>query len=177
MAKNESYDIDNDNINEIYQEYFNDVYMYVLSLARNKEIAEDVTADTFYKVMKNLDSFRGDCNIRVWLCQVAKNCYFTYLKRHKKQKELSELQEITEKTPINKTVELKIEDSEQAYKIHKIIHTMDEPYKEIFTLRTFGELSFKQIANLFGKTENWACVSYHRARDKIVKELSNMTEN
>lgn len=163
-------------ISELYQEYFNDVYLYIMSLARNKEIAEDITADTFYKAMQNLESFRGDCNIRVWLCQIAKNCYYTYLKRHKKHDELAKLQQVTKDTPINKSVELRIEDSEQAEHIHRIIHNLSDPYKEIFTLRTFGELSFKQIANLFGKTENWACVCYHRAREKIIKELNSQSK-
>lgn len=176
MATNDTDNINNiddiKNIDNIYTEYFNDVYLYILSLSKNKEVSEDITSDTFYKAMKNIDKFRGDCSVKTWLCQIAKNCYFTYLKRNKKHEELAKLQQITEETQ-NKTVEIKIEDSEQAFKIHKILHDMQEPYKEIFTLRTFGELSFKQIANLFGKTENWACVSYHRAKDKIVKELNN----
>lgn len=168
MATNDSIT----NIDDIYQEYFNDVYLYVLSISKNKEVAEDITSDTFYKAMKNMDKFRGECSVKTWLCQIAKNCYFSYLKRNKKLDELALLQQTTDDTP-TKTVEIKIEDSEQAYKIHQILHSMKEPYKEIFTLRTFGELSFKQIAGLFGKTENWACVSYHRAREKIIQALDD----
>ena len=62
-------------------------------------------------------------------------------------------------------------DKETAFAIHKVLHTLNEPYKEVFSLRTFGELSFKQIAELFGKTETWARVTYHRARLRIMEEL------
>ena len=63
------------------------------------------------------------------------------------------------------------------YLIHQILHDMKEPYKEVFTLRVFGELSFKQIAKLFGKTENWAAVTFHRAKLKIIDTIQKQEEN
>nr|WP_301281489.1 RNA polymerase sigma factor [Anaerocolumna aminovalerica] len=66
---------------EIYSEYFEDVYRYVLCLCRNESIAEDITQETFFKALKNIDSFKGDCKMSVWLCQIAKNSYFSYLKK------------------------------------------------------------------------------------------------
>ena len=64
-----------------------------------------------------------------------------------------------------------IADGELLRQVHRIIHKMDEPYKEVFTLKVFGDLSFKDISFLFGKTESWARVTYHRARKKIIEML------
>ena len=65
---------------QIYNTYFNDVYLYILRLSGNEYIAEEITSDTFFKAMRSIDSFRGDCDVRVWLCQIAKNCYYSYIK-------------------------------------------------------------------------------------------------
>ena len=148
---------------EIYSEYFKDVYRYVLCLSKNESIAEDITQETFFKALKNIDKFKGNCKMRVWLCQIAKNSYFSYLK--KEQKNLEDVDDIADVFDID--FEQKLIDDEDAFEIHKLIHNLEEPYKEVFTLRFFGNLSFSKIAELFGKTESWARVTYHRARIKL----------
>lgn len=149
----------------IYDLYFKDVYKYALSLAKNEAIAEEITQDTFFKALKNLDRFDGHCKLYVWLCQIAKNTYFTLLKKEKKHHQFWE----SEESPDN--IELDFLNREAALEIHRILHALEEPYKEVFSLRTFGELSFTQIAALFGKTESWARVTYYRAKCKIKEEL------
>lgn len=155
-------------LEEIYSQYFKDVYRYTLGLSKNRNIAEDITQETFFKALKNIDGFKGNCKISVWLCQIAKNTYFSYLK---KQPYLLE--------DIDRAVDVPDDDFEQkiiadgsAYDIHKRIHDLEEPYKEVFMLRFFGDLSFCRIAELFGKTESWARVTYHRARAKLKEALS-----
>ena len=152
---------------EVYNLYFRDVYRYALSLCRNELAAEEITQETFYKALSKLDSFDGKCKVSVWLCQIAKN---TYISMCRKEKHLDSSTD-TELLPWNGRIEERIFDQETAFAIHKVLHTLDEPYKEVFSLRTFGELSFKQIAELFGKTEAWARVTYHRARLRIKEEL------
>lgn len=152
-----------DNFQSIYETYFTDVYKYVFSLCRDPHLAEEVTQETFFKALKNLDSFRGQCRLYVWLCQIAKNTYFSHLDR----KILSESAEEAG----DSSIEESLINSESAFEIHRILHHLEEPYKEVFSLRVFGELSFKQIGILFGKTENWARVTYHRARLKIKEEI------
>lgn len=147
---------------EIYTLYFQDVYKYMLALSRDPSIAEEITQETFFKALKSLDSFQGQCKLYVWLCQIAKNTYRSHLKKHKEPE--------TEDTPIDSLEELLLQ-KESVFQIHQILHALPEPYKEVFSLRVFGELSFRQIAILFGKTENWARVTYHRARLKIKEEL------
>ena len=152
---------------EVYDLYFRDVYRYALSLCRNESVAEEITQETFFKALAKLDSFDGRCKVSVWLCQIAKNTYISMCRRNKHLENNSH----AELTPSNGNIEEIIFDKETAFAIHKVLHTLEEPYKEVFSLRTFGELSFKQIAELFEKTETWARVTYHRARLKIKEEL------
>ena len=152
-----------DDFQEIYNLYFMDVYKYVLSLCREPQLAEEITQETFFKAMKNLDGFRGQCRLFVWLCQIAKNTYCSH-----QRKNSTSFDTDPETSP---SVEEAILQKETAFEIHRILHHLPEPYKEVFSLRVFGELSFKQIGILFGKTENWARVTYYRARVKIKEEL------
>lgn len=150
----------------IYSQYFRDVYSFVLSLSRNEKVAEEITQETFFKALKSIDKFNGNCKINVWLCQIAKNTYFTYLDKQKRY----DIDDIREKTSEN-SIEAMILNKEETFRIHKVLHCLDEPYKEVFTLRVFGELSFKQISQLFEKTESWARVTFHRAKQKIQSML------
>lgn len=153
--------------NEIYTQYFKDVYKYTLSLCRNETIVQDITQETFFKALKSIDNFKGDCKLRVWLCQIAKNTYFTYLEKSKK---ISDNNNISEESDVD-NFEEKLIDRESTFEIHKVLHILEEPYKEVFSLRVFGELSFAQIGEIFGKTESWARVTYHRAKLKLKENL------
>jgi len=156
-----------DEIEEMHKKYFKDVFYFVFRLSRDKHIAEDITSETFFKAMISIDSFKGNCDIRVWLCQIAKISYFSYLR---KNKNLVHLDSITEK---NDEFDMKQEISlaDESIRLHEIINVLSEPYKEVFSLRVFGDLSFRKIAKQLGKTDNWACVTFHRARNKIRKEM------
>ncbi len=159
-----------DEFEEIYRLYFNDVYRYLLKLCRNQHIAEDITSDTFFKAMKAMDKFRNESDLRVWLCQIAKNSYYSYLRKHNQTQYVEEM-EILDSLYYQDNLSKDFNDKEEVMAIHQILHNLEEPYKEVFHLRFFTELSFIQIGNLFGKTENWACVTYHRARFKIKQRM------
>lgn len=150
---------------EVYKQYFEDVYKYALALTHDKQIAEEITQETFFKALRAIDKFDGRCKLYVWLCQIAKNTYFTFRKQEIKRSEIDETLQ-----PDN-SFEEKMLVKETLFEIHKIVHRLDEPYKEVFSLRTFGELSFQKIGELFGKSESWARVTYHRAKIKIKEEL------
>ena len=145
------------NIEELYRTYFDIVYRYIRSISQDGALAEEVTQETFFKALEKIDQFRGDCDVRVWLCQIAKNTLYDHLK--KAESDGGEL------------LEEKLAQRSQAMEIHKVLHRLSEPYKEVFSLRTFGELKFSEIGMLFGKSENWARVTYYRARVKIREEL------
>ena len=152
---------------EVYNLYFRDVYRYALSLCRNESVAEEITQETFYKALEKLDSFDGKCKVSVWLCQIAKNAYISMCRKDKHLDSITDIALL----PSDGNIEENFCDQEAAFAIHRVLHTLPEPYKEVFSLRTFGELSFKQIAELFGRTETWARVTYHRAKLKIKEEL------
>jgi len=154
-------------IEDVYNAYFKDVYLYIWSLSGDRHVAEDITAETFLKAIKSIDSFKGNCDIRVWLCQIAKNSYYSYLRRKKKLVEMETLPEVADDCDMAERVAA----AEASMKIVELLHGLGEPYREVFTLRVFGELSFKQIGCLFRKSENWACVTYHRARKKIRERM------
>jgi RNA polymerase sigma-70 factor (ECF subfamily) len=147
---------------DIYKQYFRDVYYFVLSLSHNEAVAEEITQETFFDALKNIDKFKGNCKIKVWIFQIAKNKYFSY---YNKEKRL-DLGDIPEEIGEDNIEEM-ILNKEESFRIHKILHSLNEPYKEVFTLRVFGELSFAQMGEIFEKTENWARVTFHRAKLKI----------
>ena len=160
------------NIEELYRTYFDIVYRYIRSISQDGSLAEEVTQETFFKALEKIDQFRGDCDVRVWLCQIAKNTLYDHLKKQKKQLLGDEKLEEAESDG-GELLEEKLAQRSQAMEIHKVLHRLSEPYKEVFSLRVFGELSFTTISSLFGKSESWARVTYHRACKKIREELNH----
>ncbi|HAG13682.1 MAG TPA: RNA polymerase subunit sigma [Ruminococcus sp.] len=155
-------------IEALYNQYFHDVFLYLKAITHNQDLAEELTQETFFKAMQAIDKFKGDCDVRVWLCQIAKNSYLTYCRKQKHM----DGEALPETVPdAAAPVQLALEDKETVQAIHQILHAMKEPYKEVFMLRVFGELGFRQIGDLFGKTENWAAVTFHRAKLKIMEKL------
>lgn len=158
---------------QIYSTYFKAVYRYIWKLSGDEHIAEEITSETFLKAMKSIGDFRGECDMRVWICQIAKNTYYSYLKKSRRTASVdeTELQSITDP---NALIEERIGMQDEARQIRKILHIIPDPYKEVFMWRVFGELSFKEIGALYSKTDNWACVTYHRARKMIQDRLEEI---
>ena len=149
---------------QVYDLYFRDVYRYILKLSGSEHVAEEITSDTFFKALRSIGKFRGSCDMRVWLCQIAKNCYYTYLR---KEKHTTPLEELPESVGSADTPEELIGAREEARQIQAILHDLPEPYREVFSLRVFGELSFSQIGQLFGKSDSWARVIFFRAKTEL----------
>lgn len=157
---------------KIYSTYFNDVFRYIRRLSNNEHIAEEITADTFLKALRSIDSFRGECDIRVWLCTIARNCYFSYLKKQGRLENMEDVDALNVPGTAE-SIEEQLVRREDAMRIQRVLHEIPEPYKEVFMWRVYAELSFKQIGQIFNKSENWACVTYHRAKSKIRERLED----
>ena len=155
-----------ENFDRIYYEYYSEVYKFVLTLCQNHTLAEEITQESFFKALKSIDSFNGNCKLSTWLCKIAKNTYYSYAKKHNRQVDYP-----LDILLSDENIEEQFADKETAYTIYKVLHKLNEPYKEVFWLRIFGELSFAQIGALFEKTENWARVTYYRAKIMIKEEL------
>jgi len=148
---------------EIYNLYANEVFKYLMCLTGDKDLSEELTQETFYKAYKSIDGFEGKCKMSVWLCQIAKNSYFSYYRKGKVKTQ----EAVDEKIQSEMDVQEEYIQAENILTLHKILHLLEEPYKEVFTLKLFGELSYQQISEIFGKSETWARVTYFRAKEKI----------
>lgn len=157
-------------IKEGYEKYFNTVYGYLCTLCGgNHHLAEELTQETFFRATQKVDSFRGECKMSTWLCQIAKYVYYQSLDKQRRRKEVSfddaveiAMQEETEKT---------IEDAEAKLHIYKIIQGLSSPMRDVVMLRLTGELSFKEIGDILGQSENWARTTFYRAKLILGKEL------
>ena len=155
---------------ELYRTYFSDVYQYIRKLSGSEHMAEEITEETFYKALRKIESFRGDCDIRVWLCQIAKNSYYSHLRKSGRQISLEDAA-LQDTADPEGTVDERLTTHDEADQIRVLLHTLSDPYKEVFMWRVFAELSFKEIGRLYGKSDNWACVTYHRARNMLKERL------
>ena len=148
---------------EIYNEYANVVFKYLMSLTMDPDLSEELTQETFYKAFRGIDEFDGKYKMSTWLCQIAKNCYFSYYRKERRKTSLIPDEQ--------ETSTLNIEDdfmkAHDTISLHRIIRTLAEPYKEVFYLRFFGELTYQQISEILGKSESWARVTFYRAKEKI----------
>ncbi len=150
----------------LYETCYMRVFSYLMTLAGDRSLAEELTQETFYRAFTRQREFRGESDEVTWLCAIAKNLFVD------EQRRSSHRGEIPENLPDHaKSVAKTVEDRDSSFRIHLILHEMEDPYKEVFELRIFGELSFREIGTIFGKTENWARVTYHRARIKLQERL------
>lgn len=153
---------------QLYNTYYMQVYSFVMVLTKDRSTAEEITQKTFFKIMTTDKKHRGNSSELTWLCAIAKNLFIDEFRLQKRSCEpkADEISEID--------IERSLENDDSAFRIHQVLHNLDEPYKEVFQLRVFGELSFKKIGMLFGKTENWARTTYHRARIKIQERMEDL---
>jgi len=150
---------------KIYKEYFELVHKYLFCLTRDNDISEELTQETFYRAVKKIHTFKNNCKLSVWLCQIAKNLYYDELKRNKKYIDIEEnkLLSIKSKESIEETIIL----NDDKINLYKKIQYLDITTKEVIYLRITGELSFKEIADILNKTENWARVTFYRGKQKL----------
>ena len=145
------------------------VFRYLLALCRNREDAEDIVQETFVKALKAKDGFDGDSSLYTWLCAIGKNLWLNRCR--KAGREIPWDTEVLLNTAAEGAFEEEIAEKDTAMAVHRVLHGLDEPYKEVFSLRVFGQLAFSDIARIFGKTESWARVTYHRAKNRIADEM------
>lgn len=158
---------------KLYEDYNKDVYRFALSLCRNEDLAIDVCHETFVKAIEKIESFDGSKDIRAWLFTIARNILYDFYRKNKRIDLDFDLKQISDKG-ISFVDELSNKDL--ALRVHKFIHSMKEPYKEVFSLRVFGELDYKSIGQIFGKTDTWARVTFYRAKNMIIDYLEENYE-
>lgn len=160
-------------IGQIYEEYFETVYKYLFCLTHNNDIAEELTQETFYRAVEKINTYKGDCKISVWLCQIAKHLWFDYCRKNKKTINIQE--NLFNEHSTNVTEESIISNDEKI-SLYKKMQNLDEKTREVIYLRITGELSFKEIGTILNKTENWARVTFYRGKTKLKEVNKNERE-
>lgn len=151
------------NMDEIYEECFETVYKYLFCLTHNSDISEELTQETFYRAVKKIDTYNGKCKISVWLCQIAKHLWYNQCRKNKRIVDTDETLDIED--PQN--LEEQFIAGEEKVLLYKKMQNLDEKTREVMYLRITGELSFKEIGEILGKTENWARVTFYRGKSKL----------
>ena len=160
-------------IEEIYQQYAKTVYRYLFSLTRSAELSEELTQETFYQAIRTVDRYDESCKVSTWLCGIAKNVLFTWRRKHPEETSLEELVETgSPQLPASGSAESEAIQEVSRMELLKQIHALTEPSREVMYLRVFGGLSFAEIGEVHGKTENWARVTFYRAKEKLRKDVT-----
>ena len=159
---------------QIYEQYFQTVYKYLFCLTRNSDISEELTQETFYRAVKKIHTFKGDCKISVWLCQIAKNLWYDECRKNRKNLKTSEdtFLEIQD----SDITEEKVIHNEEKMALYKKLQKLDEKTREVIYLRITGELTFKEIGTILNQTENWARVTFYRGKQKLKEGDENERE-
>jgi len=150
----------------LYETCYMRVFSYVMTLAGDRSLAEELTQETFYRAFTRQREFRGESDEVTWLCAIARNLFTDEKRRNGRRGEIPE-----DLPDGSKSVAKTVEDRDSSFRIHLALHGLEEPYREVFELRVFGELSFREVGAIFGKTENWARVTYHRARIQLQERM------
>ncbi len=150
---------------QIYEEYFETVNKYLFCLTHNNDISEELTQETFYKAVKKIHTYKGDCKISVWLCQIAKNLWYDQCRKNKKIVDMED-DDLLDIEALDTTEEQVISNDEKI-SLYRKMQKLDELTREVIYLRITGELSFKEIATILNKTENWARVTFYRGKQKL----------
>ena len=151
-------------MDEIYKSYAMTVYKYLYSRTRDGDLSEELTQETFYQAIRTIDRYDESCRISTWLCGIAKNVLITYRRKNKEHEVLDDWD--SPQAP----QEDEIIRAEERVMLIRRVHELQEPAREVIYLRVFGELSFKEIGEVFSKSENWARVTFYRGKEKLRKE-------
>lgn len=160
-------------MNELYQKNATMVYKYLCGLTQDTGIAEELMQETFFQAIKGIDRFRGDCKVSVWLCQIAKKLWYKELEKRSRHKTVA----LDNAIPSGENIEDKCLKRMEKIEIFRLMHNLDDVTREVMYLRTAGDLQFSEIAEIMGKTENWARVTYYRGKQKLMKGMEKWTEN
>lgn len=158
--------MNNEACEKLYEAYYMRVFSYAMTMAGDRHLAEEITQETFFRAFSKLNSFRGEADEVTWLCAIAKNLFSDEKRRQARAGAMPE-----EAVSREKGVEQAAVERDASFRVHMALHALEEPYREVFELRVFGELSFQQIGRIFGKTENWARVTFHRSRAKLKERM------
>lgn len=152
-------------MDEFYKENAKIVSHFLYSICRDEQLTEDLTQETFLQAYKSLERFDGSCKLSTWLCQIAKHLLYQYWNKNGKQ----DIVEIDEQLPAECSTEQQVLNRVELLDVLHDLHNLPEQMREIMYLRALGDLSYKEIGEIMGKSENWARVNFYRAKEALLK--------
>lgn len=166
-------------LNDIYQRYARAVYKFLLAKTHSEDLAQELTQETFFQAVRSIERFDGSCKLSTWLCAIARNQWLAYQREHPVQESIEDLPKdlsayrMRNAAQAGQSAEDELFQAEHRVELMKKLHLCPEPYREILYLRIFGVLSFKEIGEIMGRTENWARVNYYRGKERLRKEIED----
>ena len=151
-------------IKQIYEEYFETVNKYLFCLTHDNDISEELTQETFYKAVQKINTYKGKCKMSVWLCQIAKNLWYDQCRKNKK---VINIEENLFDVQAPESTENQVISNDEKISLYRKMQKLDEKTREVIYLRITGELTFKEIATILNKTENWARITFYRGKSKL----------
>ena len=152
-----------DDMEAIYRAHAQTVYKFLLAQCGDPDLSEELTQETFYQAVRSIGRFDGSCKLSVWLCQIAKHLWYQHLRR--RQRQPAPLDTVPE-TPTPSAEDGFLEQEGQLSLLRRI-HDLPESQREVVYLRAFGGLTFREIGDVLGRTENWARVTFYRSKEKL----------
>ena len=156
-----------DDLEKVCNLHYKYVKGYAFSLCLNETLAEDITQETFYNAIKKIDTFKNDCKIETWLCSIARNIFLNSKRKNQTENILDYPDLATDSTPEENVIK-----NENIKRILTEAVNLETPYKEVFYMKILGDMPYSIIADVFSKTENWARVTYFRAKKQIEERMS-----
>lgn len=157
------------NFEELYQQQAKKLYYYLYGMCHNSTVAEDIVQTTFLKAIEKINTYKANAKLSTWLFQIAKNEYLDYLRKNKNSRlEQADVVDKSDETTIS--ILDQVIEQETTKTIQKYVMELAEPYRQVMLLRVYGECSYKEIGEMFDKTETWARVTYFRAKETVVKK-------
>ena len=151
---------------EIYEENYPIVYGYLLSLCGDIPLAEDLAAETFFRAFLHPRRYDGQCKLSTWLCTIGRNLYLNERKRQNR------LRALFSRPALSPDPEALLLEKEQITESYRAAQQLEAPASYVFFMRLEG-LSFRQIGDALGKTENWARVTFYRAKVKLQERMED----
>ena len=161
-----------DDMDQVYRQHAQTVYKFLLSQCHDADLAEELTQETFYQAVKSIGRFDGSCKLSTWLCQIARHLWYQHLEKHRAERTMT--RPLAETPPEDDPAVPSAEEEASARQGHldllRQIHDLPDPMREVVYLRAFGGLSFREIGDVLGKTENWARVTFFRGKERLRKD-------
>ena len=152
---------------DVYEQYAKRVYRYLFSLTGSAEMAEELTQETFLQAIQNMDQYRGEASLWVWLCAIGKRLWFKELERRSRVTVAGE--ETFRHVAAPYDLEQDYENRENRLALYRAMQRLDADTREVIHLRLAGDFSFREIGEILGRSEVWARVRFYRGKEELAK--------